>query len=255
MNMSDIRQQLLDRRKEIIEDREGKIASWHKLHEREVEFEEEAAKQTLARSLEKLDEQEKEEIEQIDAALGKLETGIYGICEACGKEISESRLKAIPWAPICIECAEKREGGASRAAEVVGETAGSGLSGEPRGYTDEELQEMIKDELVLDGRIETQELKISASEGRIYLKGLLPSKNKHEILISTIQDVLGFKNIVDQVRIDRQLWEQRKFNRGVQTEEISEKEKKMESEGGQTDAWSSAQNGTSLDPPDKLVPE
>jgi len=47
--------------------------------------------------------------EQIDEALLRLADGTYGICEDCGREISERRLKAVPFARRCIECQEKTE--------------------------------------------------------------------------------------------------------------------------------------------------
>ena len=43
-------------------------------------------------------------LEKIDHALKKLEEGTYGICEDCGNDISEQRLKALPFAVHCVEC-------------------------------------------------------------------------------------------------------------------------------------------------------
>jgi RNA polymerase-binding protein DksA len=40
---------------------------------------------------------------QIERALAKLEDGTYGTCERCGREIGEERLRARPWALLCIE--------------------------------------------------------------------------------------------------------------------------------------------------------
>lgn len=51
----------------------------------------------------------KETLEKIDHALEKLDQGTYGICEDCNAEISEQRLKAVPFAIYCIECKQKRE--------------------------------------------------------------------------------------------------------------------------------------------------
>jgi DnaK suppressor protein len=47
--------------------------------------------------------------EQIDEALLRVADGTYGLCEDCGREISERRLKAVPFARRCIECQEKSE--------------------------------------------------------------------------------------------------------------------------------------------------
>ncbi len=46
---------------------------------------------------------------KIDAALGKLQEGTYGICEDCGGKISEERLKVLPFAIYCKDCQEKIE--------------------------------------------------------------------------------------------------------------------------------------------------
>ncbi|MBI2956142.1 MAG: TraR/DksA family transcriptional regulator [Acidobacteria bacterium] len=46
---------------------------------------------------------------ELEHALGRLEEGVFGICEACGVTIPERRLKALPWARFCLECAERRQ--------------------------------------------------------------------------------------------------------------------------------------------------
>lgn len=45
-------------------------------------------------------------IKEIDRAIGRAEKGTYGICERCKKPIPEERLKAMPAATHCIECAK-----------------------------------------------------------------------------------------------------------------------------------------------------
>ena len=40
---------------------------------------------------------------QIDRAIAKLDDGTYGTCERCGNEIGEERLRARPWALLCID--------------------------------------------------------------------------------------------------------------------------------------------------------
>jgi DnaK suppressor protein len=52
---------------------------------------------------------EKEVLEQVEAALGRLEDGSYGRCEACGLGIPRARLDAIPYAALCAKCASRQE--------------------------------------------------------------------------------------------------------------------------------------------------
>ena len=50
----------------------------------------------------------KESLDEVENALGKLDTGDYGNCEGCGQAISIPRLEAKPAARYCIDCASKR---------------------------------------------------------------------------------------------------------------------------------------------------
>lgn len=49
-------------------------------------------------------------LEKVNEALDKLQEGIYGICENCGKPIPDERLDAVPYAEFCVECKKKSEG-------------------------------------------------------------------------------------------------------------------------------------------------
>lgn len=51
-----------------------------------------------------LDDAVASELEAINQALVRLDTGRYGICTSCGHEISEKRLKAVPYADQCQSC-------------------------------------------------------------------------------------------------------------------------------------------------------
>jgi RNA polymerase-binding protein DksA len=51
----------------------------------------------------------KDMLNRIDAAIAKLEEGTYGECDRCGGEIDPARLKAVPYANLCIECKTNEE--------------------------------------------------------------------------------------------------------------------------------------------------
>jgi|SRR5208282_304879 len=48
-------------------------------------------------------------LEEIDAALQRLDDGSYGRCVECDARIPPARLEAIPYAPCCVHCAARRE--------------------------------------------------------------------------------------------------------------------------------------------------
>lgn len=52
-----------------------------------------------------LDDMEGQELDKINQALERIENGSYGVCVECGEEISDSRLKAVPFSSVCIHCA------------------------------------------------------------------------------------------------------------------------------------------------------
>jgi len=43
-------------------------------------------------------------LEEVEAALHRMEQGVYGRCERCGNEIDFARLKAVPEATLCLSC-------------------------------------------------------------------------------------------------------------------------------------------------------
>ena len=56
---------------------------------------------------------EEETLELVEAALERLKNKKFGACEECGGVIAKKRLEAIPFAAMCIRCAEKMESGGS----------------------------------------------------------------------------------------------------------------------------------------------
>ncbi len=52
---------------------------------------------------------ESRELMQIERAIDLIRDGRYGICESCLHPIPISRLKAVPFTPLCVDCQRKRE--------------------------------------------------------------------------------------------------------------------------------------------------
>ena len=100
------RQDLLDKRKEL-EERVSRIHTG--LHRREeplsADFAEQAAEQENLDVLYSLEDEGRSEISRIDKALARIANNGYGLCIQCGAPIAEGRLKALPQADTCIDCA------------------------------------------------------------------------------------------------------------------------------------------------------
>lgn len=48
-------------------------------------------------------------LEEVRAALARIDAGTYGLCLADGEPIEEERLRAVPWASYCLRHQEARE--------------------------------------------------------------------------------------------------------------------------------------------------
>ena len=73
------------------------------LNDQSIELEDDEVLEAVARA-------GLQEIIELEKALGRIETGSYGICQKCGDEISTERLQAVPFALVCRDCAMGSEG-------------------------------------------------------------------------------------------------------------------------------------------------
>jgi RNA polymerase-binding transcription factor len=56
-----------------------------------------------------LEENERDTLDMVRAALKRVDAGTYGTCSRCGAEIPVARLNAMPTATLCITCKEAEE--------------------------------------------------------------------------------------------------------------------------------------------------
>jgi DnaK suppressor protein len=80
----------------------------------DIQFEESGEGDTLNVERERdlaLSAQARAAVDEIDRALRKIDAGTYGVCERCANPIPRARLKALPYAALCVAC---KSGGLSR---------------------------------------------------------------------------------------------------------------------------------------------
>lgn len=117
MNTQDtvsFKQQLLAQRASLLEQRNnlrgGNVGRAQASAEHFERAQDSDAQVNTARDLEfALDDHETTEINLVEAALARIETGTYGQCIDCGVDIPVARLHAAPEAMRCIACQEKAE--------------------------------------------------------------------------------------------------------------------------------------------------
>jgi DnaK suppressor protein len=116
---ADLKKILEGRRNEILNEVQGRIrgvrteGSQNKLNE--VFDAGESSEVDIQEDIEfALIQMKAETLTKINEALARLEEGNYGNCFECGEEISEARLRALPFAVRCKDCEEAREIAAER---------------------------------------------------------------------------------------------------------------------------------------------
>jgi len=70
---------------------------------------EDSGRRAVEDLLGRLEGRERHELDEIQAAQARLETGAFGICETCRGAIPLPRLRAVPWARHCVGCQTREE--------------------------------------------------------------------------------------------------------------------------------------------------
>ncbi len=68
-----------------------------------------ASARPIATLMSRLAGQEKRELDEVAAALRRLGSGAFGVCESCREPIALARLRAVPAARCCVHCQANRE--------------------------------------------------------------------------------------------------------------------------------------------------
>jgi DnaK suppressor protein len=200
--------------------------------ERESELEEGAQTESAIRILDRLDERGKREIETIDAALRRIEEGVYGTCVRCNRTISLERLRALPEALECAACAsaagdERRSERESGRAEFATDEASFHERADQ--LTDLEMTTLLLDRLSADDRIDMDDLDVECRAGILHLSGSLPNALQYEVLRQEVMDIFGSCDVDDRVEIGGIPWEE---EQPPSSPEIVEEDEPAESKQG-----------------------
>ncbi len=56
---------------------------------------------------------DRDRLQEVEAALKRVQTPAYGLCSSCEEEIGLKRMNAAPWVDTCITCQEDQERGST----------------------------------------------------------------------------------------------------------------------------------------------
>ena len=114
---NELKKMLEERRRELLSEVQGRMRDVRSEgnKDRDVLDQGESSEVDIQEDIEfALIQMKSETLTKIDAALRRLEEGTYGDCFECGDQISEARLRALPFAVRCKDCEEAREIAAQR---------------------------------------------------------------------------------------------------------------------------------------------
>jgi DnaK suppressor protein len=108
--MADLRQQLLDLKAKLLEEMELESKAEREGNKDEGLDTYDLATEERDREINFiLSNRERNKVKNIDDALERMEEGSYGVCDACGLEIAEERLAAMPFTRLCRDCQQDQE--------------------------------------------------------------------------------------------------------------------------------------------------
>jgi RNA polymerase-binding protein DksA len=219
--------------------------------EREIELEELAQEDRAARTLAQLDDRAKHEIAEIDAAIQRLAEGTYGLCEGCGEPIARERLRVVPAARFCVDCAREQERSHPGTPPEESVQHPGRVPPDLRLLSDRELEQYVQEQVREDGRVDLDELRLVCRHGVVHLEGALPSEAEHSILLQLLTDVLGLEDVVDHLRSAEVLWEREARSKAERTAEPLPEREPSETE----DIVESLEEGVEYVPPVSPTPE
>jgi DnaK suppressor protein len=116
---AELKQMLMERRREMQDEVHSRIRDGRTDQSKEVRDDLEHSDADIQGSIEfALLQMRAETLARIDEALVRLASGAYGSCVECDGEISERRLRALPFAVRCQACEERREQAAAQSRQL-----------------------------------------------------------------------------------------------------------------------------------------
>lgn len=119
---TELKKMLADRRRELMNELQGRIRDVRVdgAKNREVQDQGDSSDVYVREDIEfALIQMKSETLSKVDVAIRRLDQGTYGHCFECEAEISEVRLRALPFAGRCKDCEEAREAAEERARQLA----------------------------------------------------------------------------------------------------------------------------------------
>lgn len=100
---------LLEAKRDAVMNSTGKKTHWENMENtRHGDFVDQASDDNEVHVNIRLRQTDAKLLRAIDAAINRIDHGVYGVCTICEEEISSARLTAVPWTSVCIGCKEKK---------------------------------------------------------------------------------------------------------------------------------------------------
>jgi DnaK suppressor protein len=193
--LPELRALLIDRRNELVEYRQKNRAAWNKIEKNEKDYYDQAALENILAEMSHLDERRWHEILQIDMALERIEEGVYGICESCEESIGTARMKALPYARMCVHCAQSFE--------RFGKSRFVNLPDLNKKASDcQDLIDDLREAIEEDGRVSSSDIEIKCSGDEMFLAFKLTGERARNVLQEIIDEISGTDEHAVEIRLE-----------------------------------------------------
>ena len=108
--LEEFKEELLQRKKQIARNMAGTYSELNDMQDMDPSDDGDYASLSIENNIDNaIMSQQKEELNEIELALGKIISGNFGICEMCEDDITIERLNVKNFARYCIACREIKE--------------------------------------------------------------------------------------------------------------------------------------------------
>lgn len=151
----------------------------------------------------------------------------------------------MPWVSICIRCARQRE------SFEPGRPIGQVKRNQIDDLTDLDIERLIWDALDHEENLQTDNLKITSSNGTVTLAGILPSKAQNQSIREIIQDHLGFDDLLEHLEIVEPGTDKFAEPQEPGQDENQEKQSQLQGQSTDPDPHDSIHEDKPMMPPDR----
>jgi RNA polymerase-binding transcription factor DksA len=202
--LDDFREQLLSARRKLLIEFGAAESDLDAIEDaREVELEARSQGEAAVDVLTRLERRRFSELRDIQAALARIADGSYGTCTHCGARISVGRLRAVPQAALCTECASVSDNSSLAVGSEESDEAAAPRPAVPSELAildDAEIADLVDERFRAEVGDALSSIRVVCRHGVVTLGGEIGSEELRQVAIRIVEEELDLE-VVDRIRV------------------------------------------------------